>query len=66
VPIWATSGTAAEAVVAQHVRVVDSLQTKYPDAAAHLDEARDDLLAAACSARRRDGWSTSTPVTARR
>jgi transposase-like protein len=36
---------AAEEVTAQHARVVASLQTKYPDAAAHLDEARDDLLA---------------------
>ncbi|GAB3977322.1 hypothetical protein GCM10029978_066720 [Actinoallomurus acanthiterrae] len=36
---------ATEEVAAQHARVVDSLQAKYPDAAAHLDEARDDLLA---------------------
>jgi putative transposase len=36
---------AAEEVIAQHSRVVDSLQVKYPDAAAHLDEAKDDLLA---------------------
>jgi transposase-like protein len=36
---------AAEEVAAQHGRVVASLETKYPDAAAHLDEARDDLLA---------------------
>jgi putative transposase len=36
---------AAEEVRAQHGRVVASLEAKYPDAAAHLDEARDDLLA---------------------
>ncbi|MEV5755150.1 IS256 family transposase, partial [Actinoallomurus sp. NPDC052308] len=36
---------AAEEVHAQHGRVVANLETKYPDAAAHLDEARDDLLA---------------------
>ncbi|TMR06880.1 IS256 family transposase [Actinomadura soli] len=36
---------AAEEVAAQHVRVVDSLETKHPQAAEHLDAARDDLLA---------------------
>jgi putative transposase len=36
---------AAEEVAAQHARVVDSLEAKYPDAAAHLDEAKPDLLA---------------------
>jgi putative transposase len=36
---------AAEEVRAQHSRVVASLEAKYHDAAAHLDEARDDLLA---------------------
>ena len=36
---------AAEEVCAQHARVVDSLEAKHPDAAAHLDEARGDLLA---------------------
>jgi putative transposase len=36
---------AAEEVHAQHGRVVASLEAKYPDAAAHLDEARGDLLA---------------------
>jgi hypothetical protein len=36
---------AAEEVCAQHARVVDSLEAKHPDAAAHLDEARSDLLA---------------------
>jgi Transposase, Mutator family len=32
-------------VHAQHARVVDSLEAKHPDAAAHLDEAKPDLLA---------------------
>ena len=36
---------AAEEVHAQHARVVDSLEAKHPDAAAHLDEAKGDLLA---------------------
>jgi putative transposase len=36
---------AAEEVAAQHGRVVASLEAKYPDAAAHLDEAKADLLA---------------------
>jgi transposase-like protein len=36
---------ATEEVHAQHARVVDSLAAKHPDAAAHLDEARPDLLA---------------------
>ncbi|MFI0412490.1 IS256 family transposase [Actinomadura sp. 3N508] len=36
---------AAEEVHAQHARVVASLETKHPDAAEHLDVARDDLLA---------------------
>jgi transposase-like protein len=36
---------AAEEVAAQHGRVVDSLEAKHPDAAAHLDEAKGDLLA---------------------
>ncbi|MGH3392049.1 MAG: IS256 family transposase [Actinomadura sp.] len=36
---------ATEEVCAQHARVVDSLEAKYPDAAAHLDEAKADLLA---------------------
>lgn len=36
---------AAEEVHAQHTRVVASLEAKYPDAATHLDETRDDLLA---------------------
>jgi putative transposase len=35
---------AADEVTAQHGRVVASLEAKYPDAAAHLDQARDDLL----------------------
>ncbi|MEV3927552.1 IS256 family transposase, partial [Actinomadura coerulea] len=36
---------AAEEVHAQHARVVASLEAKPPDAAEHLDAARDDLLA---------------------
>ncbi|MGH3588022.1 MAG: IS256 family transposase [Pseudonocardia sp.] len=36
---------AAEEVHAQHARVVASLETKHPQAAEHLDAARDDLLA---------------------
>lgn len=36
---------AAEEVHAQHARVVASLEAKHPDAAEHLDAARDDLLA---------------------
>jgi putative transposase len=35
----------ADAVGAQFDRVVDTLATKYPDAAAHLETARDELLA---------------------
>jgi putative transposase len=35
----------AEAVHAQYARVVASIDSKFPDAAAHLDDARDDLLA---------------------
>ena len=35
----------ADAVGAQFDRVVDTLTTKYPDAAAHLETARDELLA---------------------
>ncbi|SNR71395.1 Transposase (or an inactivated derivative) [Actinomadura mexicana] len=36
---------AAEEVHAQHARVVASLEAKHPDAAEHLDAARNDLLA---------------------
>jgi transposase-like protein len=36
---------AAEEVHAQHTRVVASLEAKHPDAAEHLEAARDDLLA---------------------
>jgi transposase-like protein len=36
---------AAEEVHAQHARVVASLEAKHPDAAEHLDAAREDLLA---------------------
>ena len=35
----------ADAVRAQHARVVEALEARFPDAAAHLDDARDDLLA---------------------
>ncbi len=35
----------AEAVYAQHAKVVEALEPKYPQAAAHLDDARDDILA---------------------
>ncbi|MEV8634598.1 IS256 family transposase [Streptosporangium sp. NPDC051023] len=35
----------AESVHAQHRHVVEVLEAKYPAAAAHLDEARDDVLA---------------------
>ncbi len=36
---------AAEEVHAQHARVVASLEAKHPEAAGHLDAAREDLLA---------------------
>ena len=35
----------AASVKAQHAQVVQALEAKFPDAAAHLDEARDDILA---------------------
>jgi putative transposase len=35
----------AEAVYAQHRQVVEALEAKFPAAAAHLDEAREDILA---------------------
>ena len=35
----------ADSVRAQHAHVVDALQAKFPQAATHLDEARDDILA---------------------
>lgn len=41
----AQSLTRAGEVTTQHGWVVASLETKYPDAAAHLDEAKADLLA---------------------
>jgi hypothetical protein len=34
-----------DSVRAQHAHVVAALETKLPAAAAHLDEARDDILA---------------------
>ncbi|MFC5754316.1 IS256 family transposase [Actinomadura rugatobispora] len=52
---------AAEEVAAQHARVVDSLAAKHPDAAEHLDQARDDLLAFAAFPRQlwRQIWSNN-------
>src|SRR5262249_54919175 len=35
----------AASVRAQHAQVVTALEAKFPQAAAHLDEARDDILA---------------------
>jgi putative transposase len=35
----------ATSVRAQHAQVVTALETKFPQAAAHLDDARDDILA---------------------
>jgi putative transposase len=35
----------AASVRAQHAQVVAALEAKFPQAAAHLDEARDDILA---------------------
>ncbi|GAA2582094.1 hypothetical protein GCM10010411_13500 [Actinomadura fulvescens] len=35
----------AEAVHTQHRQVVDALEVKFPAAAAHLDDARDDIPA---------------------
>ena len=35
----------AASVRAQHGQVVTALEAKFPQAAAHLDEARDDILA---------------------
>jgi transposase-like protein len=35
----------AASVRAQHAQVVTALEAKFPAAAAHLDEARDDILA---------------------
>jgi transposase-like protein len=35
----------AASVRAQHAQVVKALEAKLPQAAAHLDEARDDILA---------------------
>jgi len=41
--IFEQPGTAS--VRAQHAQVVQALETKFPAASAHLDEARDDILA---------------------
>ena len=35
----------AASVRAQHAQVVTALEAKFPQAATHLDEARDDILA---------------------
>jgi putative transposase len=35
----------AASVFTQHRHVVEALEAKFPAAAAHLDEARDDILA---------------------
>jgi len=35
----------ADSVRAQHRQVTEALEAKFPAAAAHLDEARDDILA---------------------
>ena len=44
----------AASVRAQHAQVVTALQAKFPLAATHLDEARDDILA--CTAFPREVW----------
>ncbi|MGW5410207.1 IS256 family transposase [Actinomadura geliboluensis] len=52
---------AAEEVHAQHARVVASLEAKHPEAAGHLDAAREDLLAFTGFPRRlwRQIWSNN-------
>lgn len=52
---------AAEEVHARHARVVASLEAKHPDAAEHLDAAREDLPAFTAFPRRlwRQIWSNS-------
>lgn len=51
----------AESVRAQHAQVVAALEAKLPAAAAHLDEARDDILAFAAFPRAvwRQVWSNN-------
>jgi putative transposase len=61
----------AASVRAQHAQVVTALEAKFPQAAAHLDEARDDILAFAASPARSGGRCGATiprsalPVTKR-
>ncbi|WP_396994829.1 IS256 family transposase [Nonomuraea phyllanthi] len=51
----------AESVYAQHRHVVQALEAKYPKAAEHLDEARDDILAFAAFPKAvwRQTWSNN-------
>ncbi|HEY9468127.1 MAG TPA: IS256 family transposase [Propionibacteriaceae bacterium] len=51
----------ADAVFAQHRHVVEALEARYPKAAAHLDEAREDILAFAAYPREvwRQIWSNN-------
>ncbi|GLW13203.1 hypothetical protein Misp01_83310 [Microtetraspora sp. NBRC 13810] len=51
----------AESVRAQHAWVIDALEAKYPAACAHLDTAREDLLAFAAFPREtwRQIWSNN-------
>ena len=50
----------AGSVRAQHAQVVAALEAKFPQAAAHLDEARDDILALIASPARSGGRSGPT------
>jgi putative transposase len=56
----------AASVKAQHGQVVRALEAKLPQAAAHLDEARDGILAFAAFPREawRQIWSNNPPLTA--
>src|ERR1700728_4447586 len=51
----------AASVRAQHAQVVTALEAKFPQAAAHLDEARDDILAFTAFSREiwRQVWSNN-------
>lgn len=51
----------AESVYAQHRHVVQTLEAKYPAAAEHLDEAREDILAFAAFPKAvwRQTWSNN-------
>jgi transposase-like protein len=44
-PERVNSRNGAASVRARHAQVVTALEAKFPQAAAHLDEARDDILA---------------------